>query len=115
MKAVKFEVKCKKTGQVTRELFKFEADDYELALGHVHTLRNDPEFCAKHGRPILETCRVESLKPATVDVKPTWQFAMKVYIMALENGTREGKQAARDDLMELARSLDAKLQNGVSK
>ena len=97
--------------------FLFYADDFELALDHLEHCKSDPEFIANTGTPIINTCRAsgkESLmkleevqsEPTTVDIKPTWQFAMKVYIMALENGTEEGRRAARDDLMALAKWVD---------
>lgn len=58
---------------------------------------------------------VESTEPAladdcrdqnSVDIRPNWKFAMRVYIMALENGTEEGRAAARADLMALAAWVD---------
>ena len=41
-----------------------------------------------------------------VSLKPKWASAMRILIMALENGTPEGKEAARAELMDLARRLD---------
>lgn len=37
---------------------------------------------------------------------PTWTFAMSIYIAALQNGTGQGKIAARQALMALAARLD---------
>ena len=42
----------------------------------------------------------------TIVIRPTWVAAMQIYIAALENGTEKGKQAARADLMDLAKRLD---------
>ena len=42
----------------------------------------------------------------TIDITPTWQHAMPILIMALENGTEQGKRAAREELMRLAKLVD---------
>ena len=42
----------------------------------------------------------------TVKIVPTWKSAASIYIMALEAGTPEGKQAARDGIYEMAEHLD---------
>lgn len=43
-----------------------------------------------------------------VDVTPTWEFAVKIYIEVLENenASYEGKQAAREELIKLAQLVD---------
>lgn len=42
-----------------------------------------------------------------IDMTPTWETAMRIYIEVLEHGdSEEGKAAARADLMQLARSID---------
>ena len=38
---------------------------------------------------------------------PTWAAAAHVYCAALEGGTAEGRTAARDEIMRLARQYDA--------
>lgn len=38
----------------------------------------------------------------TVDVTPTWQAVMKIYLAALENGTDEGKEAATKEILRCA-------------
>ena len=43
----------------------------------------------------------------TIDVTPTWTAAAGIYCAALEDGTWEGKRAARDEIMRLARQYDA--------
>ena len=44
----------------------------------------------------------------TVRLVPTWAAAVSICIMCLDNpkGSEEGKQAARDELMRLARAMD---------
>lgn len=44
----------------------------------------------------------------TVRLVPTWAAAVSICIMCLDNpkGSYEGKQAARDELMRLARAMD---------
>lgn len=42
----------------------------------------------------------------TISIAPTWSAAMQIYIACLENGTEKGKQAARAELMDLAKRLD---------
>ncbi len=44
----------------------------------------------------------------TVPLVPTWAAAVSICIMCLDNpqGSEEGKQAARDELMRLARAMD---------
>ena len=42
----------------------------------------------------------------TIDCEPTWEYAMRTYILVLENGTEEGRKAARADLMDLAKAVD---------
>lgn len=42
----------------------------------------------------------------TIDCTPTWAWAAKVYILALENGTGEGKDSARKEIMRMAELLD---------
>ena len=41
-----------------------------------------------------------------LNITPTWAAAMPLLILLLENGTDEGKQAAREELMRLARDVD---------
>ena len=43
----------------------------------------------------------------TIDLTPTWQQAMPLLIRVLENGTDQGKRAAREELMRLAKMVDA--------
>lgn len=42
----------------------------------------------------------------TIDLTPTWVEIMPVIIMAIEKGTSEGKESAKEELMELARKVD---------
>lgn len=43
----------------------------------------------------------------TIKVDITWRAAARIYIEGLEHGTPEGKQAAREGIMEMADKLDA--------
>ena len=43
----------------------------------------------------------------TIDITPTWEAAVRIYMMVLEDGTEEGKVMAREELMRLARNYDA--------
>jgi hypothetical protein len=38
---------------------------------------------------------------------PTWETAVQIYIMVLENGEEKGKDMAREELLRLARNYDA--------
>ena len=42
----------------------------------------------------------------TISIKPTWEQAMPLLILILESASPEGKQAAREELMRLARDVD---------
>lgn len=42
----------------------------------------------------------------TIDLTPSWETAVRIYIMVLENGEEKGKIAAREELMRLARNYD---------
>lgn len=46
-------------------------------------------------------------KTETIEIKMTWASAMPVIIMALQNGTPEGKRMAKQELMALANKLDS--------
>lgn len=37
---------------------------------------------------------------------PTWVYAVEIYILALENGTDKGKEAAKEEIRRMARMLD---------
>lgn len=41
-----------------------------------------------------------------IDLTPSWEAAARIYIAVLEDGTEKGKQAAREELMRLARQYD---------
>ena len=43
----------------------------------------------------------------TIDITPTWTAAAGIYCAALSDGTGEGKRAAREEIMRLARQYDA--------
>lgn len=43
----------------------------------------------------------------SIDLTPTWETAVQIYLLVLEEGTEEGKVTARDELLRLARTYDA--------
>jgi hypothetical protein len=43
----------------------------------------------------------------TIDITPSWEAAVNVYLLVLEDGTEEGKAMAREELLRLARQYDA--------
>lgn len=43
----------------------------------------------------------------TIDITPTWVAAVRIYMAVLEDGTEEGKIAAREDLTALGERMDA--------
>lgn len=49
-----------------------------------------------------------------VDLQPTWEFAVKIYIEVLENdkASYEGKQIAREELIKLAQIVDNQRKEG---
>lgn len=46
-----------------------------------------------------------------IDLTPSWEAAARIYITVLEHGTEEGKRAAREELMRLARQYDQLVAN----
>jgi hypothetical protein len=44
----------------------------------------------------------------TIDVTPSWESAVRIYISVLENGNAsyEGKKIAREDIIFLAKTID---------
>ena len=45
----------------------------------------------------------------TIDMTLTWETAVQIYMMVLEDGSEEGKVIARKDILRLARAYDARL------
>lgn len=43
----------------------------------------------------------------TIDMTPTWTGIMPGLLAVLEDGTETGKKLAREELMDLARKVDA--------
>jgi hypothetical protein len=41
-----------------------------------------------------------------IDITPTWETAVRIYLLVLEDGTEEGKETAREELLRLARQYD---------
>ena len=41
-----------------------------------------------------------------VRIVPAWEAATRIYVLALENGTAHGQNAARDELLRLGRQYD---------
>jgi hypothetical protein len=46
-------------------------------------------------------------KLKTIDCTPTWVGLMPALLAVLEDGTEKGKKLAREELMDLARKIDA--------
>ena len=42
-----------------------------------------------------------------IDMTPTWEQAVRIYLLVLEEGEEKGKIAAREELLRLARQYDA--------
>lgn len=42
----------------------------------------------------------------TIDITPSWETAVRIYLLVLEDGTEEGKVTAREELLRLARQYD---------
>ena len=51
---------------------------------------------------------VESGERFTVDITPTWESAVRIYLAVLDNpkAKPEGRRAAHDELLRLARIVD---------
>lgn len=52
----------------------------------------------------------------TIDITPTWETAVGIYMMVLENpdASEASKSDARADLIKLARFIDAQQREAVS-
>jgi hypothetical protein len=46
--------------------------------------------------------------PDTIDLTPSWEFAVRIYITVLENpeASAEARRSATDELLRLARMVD---------
>ena len=42
-----------------------------------------------------------------IDMTPTWEQAVRIYLLVLEEGSEEGRVTAREELLRLARQYDA--------
>ena len=51
----------------------------------------------------------------SVEMVPTWKAAAQIYVMAIQHGTREGKRAGIEGVMEMADKLDALRANQMAK
>lgn len=84
---------------------------YQVSESHLKPLR---ATLAKLAPPLIAAERMDrrtalatpTSEPETITVKMTWAATMPMLIALLENGTEEGKQQARAELMELATKLD---------
>lgn len=45
-------------------------------------------------------------KTETIDITPSWKTAAKFYLLMLEQGTDEGKEAGKRGLVEMAERFD---------
>lgn len=46
-------------------------------------------------------------KVETIDLTPTWQTALQIYLTVLESGTDEGKRLAKEGLNKMANVAQA--------
>ena len=44
--------------------------------------------------------------PKTINIGPTWTGVARMHIMLIDHGTEEGKQDARDGILEMGKLLD---------
>ncbi len=42
-----------------------------------------------------------------IDITPTWETAVNIYLLVLEEGSEQGKAQAREEIVRLARQYDA--------
>jgi len=49
---------------------------------------------------------MDSSEPKTVDLTPTWAAVVDMCLLLWEKGSAEVKQAAREELMRMAKHLD---------
>jgi hypothetical protein len=42
-----------------------------------------------------------------IDITPSWETAVNIYLLVLEEGSEQGKAQAREELLRLARNYDA--------
>jgi hypothetical protein len=52
----------------------------------------------------------------TIEMTPTWESAVRIYISVLENGNAsfEGKKIAREDIISLAKIVDQLKSNDLT-
>jgi hypothetical protein len=50
--------------------------------------------------------QVKGTNMRTIDLTPTWEAAVRIYLMVLEDGEEKGKEMAREELLRLARQYD---------
>jgi hypothetical protein len=42
-----------------------------------------------------------------IDITPSWETAVNIYLLVLEEGSEQGKAQAREEIVRLARQYDA--------
>lgn len=42
----------------------------------------------------------------TIDLTPSWETAVRIYLLVLEDGSEESRVTAREELLRLARQYD---------
>lgn len=57
----------------------------------------------------------ERLRFKTIDMTPTWAMIMPAILAVLEDGTDAGKKLAREELMDLAKKVDALNAKGAAR
>jgi hypothetical protein len=51
--------------------------------------------------------QVKGTKMKHIDITPTWETAVNIYLLVLEEGSEQGKAQAREEIVRLARQYDA--------
>jgi hypothetical protein len=51
--------------------------------------------------------QVKGTKMKHIDITPSWETAVNIYLLVLEEGSEQGKAQAREEIVRLARQYDA--------
>lgn len=79
-----------------------------ISMGITAPDRNNllTDICRKLEAVLDEQEQIVSERKTTIDITPSWRAAVRIYMAVLENGSEEGKVAAREDLTELGALMD---------
>jgi len=75
----------------------------------LYTLSPETHRVDENGRvcPILPVPDGERRRVGTIDLTPTWSAVLPILILALTNGTDEGRKMATEELKNMAKAADA--------